>query len=381
MTLKNLSKNILAILLGISVSFFLLEGLLRIFQPVEYRVKGQKLKLPRDKKYRFTNDQTDKLDPIISTSRNHLGFRGEMPPKDFAGSLTIVAVGGSTTACEMISDGKTWCDLLAAQLKGKFGRVWLGNGGLDGTSTYGHLIFMEDYLIKMRPKVILFLVGANEIGLQDYSDWDREWLKKPVAGLLASWMAKLTNESEVLGYAINFYRYSQAKRLGLTHQIFDFAKLPPMDIPEEQAEAMLQAHQENYLPGLKRRLTRLIESCRENASEPVFITQPSVFGEVIDPATGAYLGQARAYGRNGKTLWRLLELYNDVVRNTAKSQGVAVIDLAREMPKSSEYYYDTYHFCNAGCVRVAEIIDRHLEPILTERYPQLKASQAAPGLR
>ena len=31
---------------------------------------------------------------------------------------------------------------------------------------------MEDYLIKMRPKVVLFLVGANDIGLGAYSDWD-----------------------------------------------------------------------------------------------------------------------------------------------------------------------------------------------------------------
>lgn len=374
--LSKFSKNILAILLGVLISFILLEGLLRIFQPIEYRVKGNKLKLPRDKKYQFTNDKTDKLDRVIATSRNHLGFRGEMPPKNFAAHVTIIAVGGSTTACEMISDGKTWCDILAHKLKSTFGPVWLNNAGLEGNSTYGHLILMEDYLIKMRPKVVLFLVGANDIGLGAHSDWDREFMRKPKTNLLAAFTEKLINESEVLGYAINFYRYSKAKRAGLTHQIFDFANLTAVDLPQAKVDASLQSHQDNYLKPFKQRLTRLMEISRENSIEPVLITQPSVFGEVIDPATGADLGRASTYALNGKTLWQLLELYNDAVRTTALKQEVLLIDLAREMPKSSAYFYDTYHFSNAGCVEVAEILAKTLKPFLEERYPQLKAHRA-----
>ncbi len=374
---RNLGKNFLAILIGVSLSFVLLEGLLRVFQPIEYRVKGHKLKLPRDKKYQFTNDKTDKLDRLISTSRNHLGFRGEMPPKDFADYLTIVAVGGSTTACEVISDGKTWCDLLAARLKARFGRVWLGNAGLDGTSTYGHLVMLEDYVVKIRPKVVLLLVGANDIGLGAYTDWDRTFMKKPKADWWGALTERLLSDSEVLGYAVNFYRYARAKRLGLTHQIFDFAHLPPTDLSQAKAETILQSHRVQFLPPFQKRLTKLIEVCREHGMEPVLITQPSVFGEGRDPATGIDLGRASTYTLNGQTLWRLLELYNGVTRSTARQQGVELIDLAAEMPKDSTYYYDTYHYTNAGCARVAEIIDLHLEPFLAKEYPDLKARQAS----
>jgi hypothetical protein len=52
----------------------------------------------------------------------------------------------------------------------------------------------------------------------------------------------------------------------------------------------------------------------------------------------------------------VLELYNDVVRNIAAAHQVGLIDLKREMPKRTEYYYDLYHFTNAGCQKVAEII-------------------------
>lgn len=369
---KNLGKNILAIILGVSISLVLLEGLLRIFQPIPYHVKGNKIKLPRDKKYQIINDKTGKLDKIIATSRNHLGFRGEMPPLDFAGSLTIVAVGGSTTACEYISDGKTWCDLLAGKLRKHFKDVWVNNAGLDGVSTFGHLVLMKDYLIKMRPKIVLFLVGANEIGLSDYSVWDRRDFKKPLAGLIAPYMEKLINSSEVLDYALNFYRYYRAKRIGLLNQIYDFTQLQPVNMSVEKVNSLLQLHKEKYLSPYTERLTSLIKICRDNSLEPVFITQPLVFGGGIDPVTGVDLGKVGPQAINGKTLWQILELYNQALRNTAAAQGVFLIDLAREMPKTSEFFYDNYHFTNAGCAVVASIIDQHLEPFLGQRYARFK---------
>jgi hypothetical protein len=51
-----------------------------------------------------------------------------------------------------------------------------------------------------------------------------------------------------------------------------------------------------------------------------------------------------------------------------------VIDLAREMPKSSRYYYDLMHFSNEGNDRLAAIVARELTPFLAEKYPNfLKA--------
>jgi len=376
-SLRNIGKNILAIFIGITISFVLLEGLLRIFQPIEYRVKGNKITLPRDKKYQIINDKTDKLDKVISISWNHMGFRGEMPSRNFPEYLSIIAIGGSTTECTLISDGKTWCDILANKLKSRFSPVWLNNGGLNGATTFGHIIFMEDYLVKIRPKVILFLDGANDIGLMAPWEYEQQHFKKPLTGWLASGWEKLIDESEVLGYALNFYRYSKAKRMGLTHPILNFPHLKHVEIPPEKEQASLREHQEKYLKAYAQRLNRLIELCRDNGIEPVFITQPTVFGDLIDPATGTDLAKAESWGWNGKVLWEILELYNDVVRTSAAQHHVYMIDLAKEMPKNTKYYYDTYHFTNAGCQRVAEIIDKHLEPFLAEKYPQYTVKNLA----
>jgi hypothetical protein len=361
---KLIVKNILAVFIGLLLSFTLLEGLLRIFQPIEYRVKVNKIWLPRDRKYQFTNDKTDKLDKIISTSRNYLGFRGEAPPKNFAAHLTIIAVGGSTTACELISDHKTWCDILAVKLKSQFNSLWLNNAGLDGHSTYGHIVLMEDYIIKIKPKIVLFLVGANDVGLETARIYDKEQLKKPTTGLIMPLLENLVNKSEVLSYGINFCRFFKAKRKGLIHTVWNFNEVKQLDIPAEKVQLIILEQKQKYLPPYAERLNKLIQISRQNAIEPVLITQPLLFGDLVDPTNRFNLAKVNTIGWNGKVLWQVLELYNDVTRNIAAEHHVGLIDLAREMPKKTEFYYDIYHFSNTGCQKVAEIIYQHLYPLL-----------------
>ena len=155
-------KNVLALFLGIVLALMVLEGLIRIFEPIEFRVRGNKLQLPVNRKWVVRTHGVPGLDAVIDHRTNWLGFRGENPPKNFADYLTIFAVGGSTTHCRNISEGKTWAALLGEKLKKSFPNLWINNAGIDGQTTFGHLILMEDIIVKLRPKVVLFLVGAND---------------------------------------------------------------------------------------------------------------------------------------------------------------------------------------------------------------------------
>ena len=59
---------------------------------------------------------------------------------------------------------------------------------------------------------------------------------------------------------------------------------------------------------------------------------------------------------------KILELYNDVIRSD--SARILVIDLARKMPKNSEYYYDFIHFTNKGAEKVADILASELKGVI-----------------
>lgn len=47
-----------------------------------------------------------------------------------------------------------------------------------------------------------------------------------------------------------------------------------------------------------------------------------------------------------------------------------VVDLAKEMPRNSKYYYDFHHFINEGAEKVAEIIYNRVHPYLVQKYDQ-----------
>jgi hypothetical protein len=77
--------------------------------------------------------------------------------------LSVVAIGGSTTECSALNNGKDWPALTNASLHSKFSKLWLNNAGFGGHSTFGHLYLKREYVSSISPKVILYLVGINDV--------------------------------------------------------------------------------------------------------------------------------------------------------------------------------------------------------------------------
>lgn len=363
MVLRNTINNFSSLLFGCLVGLAILEVLLRIYTPFEMRFKPDRIVLPVNKRYVFSNQEKfpTKLPPTTVHTKNGLGFRGAPPPANLADYLTIITIGGSTTECFYLSDGKTWPDLLGAKLARDFPRVWINNAGLDGATTHRHLILLEDYVVKLKPKLALFLVGINDVGVGDIQDRP----DRSLGGRLKS----LTNKSEVYSLGLNIYRYLVAQKRGLHHVEVDLKGQGSLVVSEEVQRETRRKYQDDSLKYYRARLERLIRVCRTHGIEPVLITQPTLYGPGIDPATGVDLAKIKlGENLNGALMHAVVELYNDTLRQVGAEEGVPVIDLAREMPRNSAYYYDYLHYTEAGAVEVAEIVSRELRPLLTKGF-------------
>ncbi len=370
--IKNILKNLGVLLAGCLVALLILEGLLRIYNPLEIRFWPNRIVLPVNKHYIINNvGKFTKLPPTTIHTKNSLGFRGAPPPHNFGNYLTIVTVGGSTTECFYLSDGHTWTDLLGRELSHDFNRLWINNAGLDGATTYRHLILMEDYIDKLRPKVVLFLFGINDVGTGDIAAEETE---KQEGHYLRDLWRDVLYRSEVYCLEQNIYHYLIAQRRGLRHQEINLRKVEVLDhIPEAKAQKILQKYQTTSLPYFAARVEKLIKVSRDHGIEPVFITQPTLYGPGVDPVTGVNLATVRLRNHlSGGLMFKIVNLYNDVTRQEAQKHGVLLIDLAREMPRDSAYYYDYLHYTEPGATEVAAIIDRHLDPWLARRYPAFK---------
>jgi hypothetical protein len=359
----------------VALGVLLLEACLRVYNPLPFRLKGDTIVLPVGQVYRFDNHGTRKLDPITTHTKNSLGFRGPDPSRDFDRRLTVLTIGGSTTESLFLSDGKTWTDGLARRLATVAPDVWVNNAGLDGQSTYGHLVLLDSMVVKLRPKIALFLVGTNDIALDRANTHDgsltatRSGLDRVRAAVLA--------HSAVASLGQNLYRAFDTHKRGFGHSELDLRTAPHLVLDDSVVAKTLEK-QGSYLRAYRERLARIVQVCRANQIEPIFVTQPALFGESVDPVTGVDLRTVQVNGRgNGAAEWKLLERYNDVTRETGADEDVLVIDLARDMPKDSRLFYDFLHFTNEGSVVVADIVFRHLCPHVVTRFGLSATCRAA----
>jgi lysophospholipase L1-like esterase len=381
--LRSLFLNLITFVVSCVIALALLEVLLRVHNPFQARIKGNRIVLLTNKTYKIKNDVIPTLDPVVAVTRNSLGFRGPNPPADFAKQLSIVSIGGSTTQCFFLSDDKTWTARLGAHLQPAFHDLWINNAGLDGHSTYGHLVLLEDQIVKLHPKVAVFLIGANDVGRDPEGEFDAENVKGSVYFRSPTAFVKsLSPYSEVASLVAGLYRSANAYKHGLMHERVNVKDFHPIGFlpPDAEEKYLAKYASPHYLTGFEERIGKLISICKANGILPVLITQPRLEGDAIDDVTGVNLGSIElGPGRNGKMAWDLQEVYNDVTRRVGRQQNVQVIDLARRLPKSSRNFYDFVHFTNAGAEAIGEILAEDLCPTLKSQFPANATAAACPA--
>ncbi len=349
-----------------AVTVLAMEIILRFYYPFQRKIMGNQWKLSTNVVYHLKNSNNPRLDPVVVNARNSIGFRGENPSSYIDSQLTLLTVGGSTTACTYLTEGKTWTDILGKKLQEQFPAAWINNAGLDGHSAYGNVNFLYHYLpvLHFKPRVILFLVGANDIDRNDAGSADTALTR---AGMARRW---LENNSETVNFFLDVKRSLYPMNIFRGNPAWDFTNFKTVFLTQQYIDSALQK-QEAILAAFKNRLNDMAVLCQKNDILPVFITQPLVFGDGTRKGGSPYLDFHECHpNENGQLLWKKLALYNEVTRQTAQEKKLHCIDLAGQLPKDTLYFYDMVHFTNAGAQKVAEIIYKDLNQYLLKALPQ-----------
>ena len=362
MAVKKRLRALSYILFLLLFTFLAAEMLLRIYNPFPSRIKGDKVILPANQTYYYHNKKVSSLDKEIRIRYNSLGFQGPEKPANYDSCLSIVTVGGSTTACMYISTENTWPTLLSNRLSNSFSNVWLNNAGRDGHSSFGHMFMLRDHLLKLHPKVIIFLTGINDV--------DRTDLSAHEDSVSRSFRQFALRNSEVLNVVVAYLRNNKAISLGLLSEFADFKvkKFDMLTLSEDTIRHALKL-QQPLVNGYERRMRALIDTCLRNNIKPVLVTQPILCGNITDRLSGLDLARVKIVpGMNGELWSRKLDMYNAVVKRLAQEYGLLCIDLAAMLPKSTKYYYDFVHYNNAGTHKIVELMAPQLEAYLKNEF-------------
>ena len=348
-------KRFLKICVFVFLVIACLEFTLHIYNPFSSRVKNGEIILPKNTKYSVELPNYPGLDTQLIHNKNSLGMRG--PELNGSEKLKIICMGGSTTECFYLNDGKDWPGVLGNKIKKDYPNSWLNNAGMDGQSTFGNIQMLKQYIVSLKPNYILLMCGLNDMGLDAPSNFDEN----------KSLFTKIYNFLEIPSTVLNIIRDGKAKESGLNHKfIADISKSERLQMDDTAIVKRLIKEQE-FISAYVKRLDEFAKICRVNNIKLIFISQSILFSDEKDLYTNTYLGDIKTGQINGKTRGYISKLYNKLTFDFAETQKIPYINLNARLPKDSRFFYDGYHFTNDGSEITAgiifdEIISKNLIP-------------------
>lgn len=347
------------------------ETALALVIPAGWRLWGDRAVLPASVEQTIRGGQASGLDRPISVWHNSLGFRG-LEPGLLRPALQVIAIGGRCTASPLQSDDKDWPHLVESRLRSTYPTLSITNAGVSGLSTFGLTALLEEGAVPLAPRIVLILPGLEDLGRLEPTKRDKAMETAAGSG---GWpravLRRAARRSALVATALALSRTQVAPPFAGANVVrFELGARPQLEVDAESVRRAAEDHRLHFVPAYRERVAKLVRLSREAGAEPVLLTQPALYGPGTDERSGVALeGVAvdEEAGLSGAEAWAVLEAYNDALRSLAAEEGVSVIDLARQLPKSSNLFHGFVDFTNLGAERAAEIVAAELPALLTRR--------------
>jgi lysophospholipase L1-like esterase len=302
--------------------------------------------------HRGVSDFDPGYERVLFVRINRHGLRGEplVMPKA-AGTRRVVALGGSTTFGYSVDDHEAWPSRLASTLGPGYEVL---NAGRPGATTYRNFAYLRDHLLRLDPDVLILYEGFNDMwravrrhaGEQaDYGIVDEGLPPTPGAldqgdPLPWAWRVSLLGDrgARWIGHRLGAWRPSWPE--------------PPVGGgPFEFDPAIVSIYEKN--------LAAMVRLGRAHGVQPVLATFAACDDAALPPAE---IERRMSYVTreipqlDPVTALRAMELYREVTRRVARTEGVPLVDLAVVLPKDLRAFTDTVHFTPEGERAVAEAL-------------------------
>lgn len=338
---------------------------------------------------------------VAETARfttNDIGLRGPSLPRE-AKLFKIVAVGGSTTECQVLDDSKEWPHLVMEGLNNRQKNlpVWLANAGVGGHTTVHHLMVLKSLPVFKQVDMVILLFGLNDLGAslaygggptQAQLEMDTERFRQAMVGFGQRGFYHPEYKR------LRLYQYAERAKTNLVGKI----RPPSISGSIGSWEWMEKWRRRRAtgklvpLPDLhvgldeyRQRVGRIVDQCRALQVRCLFLTQPVHWRKGLSPEEEASLwtgwigplgSDLRSLPSNGPTasgvgyvsaaeLETAMNAYNRVLLELCQEKGLECFDLAKTIPKNATVFYDDDHYTEAG----ARIVADHLLDYLLANPP------------
>lgn len=368
-------KKLLVLFISSAVCLVISELFLQFFFPIDDPYKDfKKIKYgfiyseyPKD--FQIFTQPEEGLPGMDSKVRqfstNYYTFRGDLlsnpKPED---EFRIIAIGGSTTENFYLDDQETWTRILQNSLASKFKNksIKVYGAAKSGDRMDNHIAMLAQRAIHLQPDIIILLVGVNDL-LTNSTGYDPYHFPAEVELTTGRILKLFTTEFQIPRYIHKFV--SNLKGVSKDKDLLQ--RVPLKSDFKEKAAFAKSAPETSDKPVFKDKaykedLKTFIGIAKLNNVQLVLITQSTSWNSKVDPKTKDW--HWLLY-RNGKfyredVMDQSMEMVNDITKKTGEQEKVPVYDLANNMPKSLEYFYDDVHFNVKGAKKFGEDLSKFL---------------------
>jgi lysophospholipase L1-like esterase len=265
---------------------------------------------------------------------NRYGLRGpDFPERPPRGELRVVLLGASTImGTYAASDESTSSARLARMLGSSRGNARVINAGVAGLTVEDQSVLLQRRLLGFRPDVLIWYPGLNDFGCRarpSRGSAPVRWQMPPVP----TWMILPDLVTKNTGWL----RGSRA-----TNSLLE----PSVDLAK-----------------LEHDLRTGIRIARESGVRVELVTSARNFSAAMDPAdavrrAASALDVRPCYSASG--LASAAEVYDGILRRVASTEGVGLVDAAKELGTEPGFYGDSTHLSSEGEKRLAALIHRSM---------------------
>lgn len=309
---------------------------------------------------KFTFKSTEGLigiDSITTFSLNNFGYRGDSlkNPKP-SNEFRIFLVGGSTTECLYIDDRKSVEAQLQESLNNKNTTfdIKVFNAGKSGDFSTDHLAMISHRINHLEPDLIVLFLGINDfkrtLSNHSYIQMPKKKLKKNILIDFLAAYSQLMRRFIVFknNFSVNPQHVVITQETNYKDLVKKTKAMPVVDsIPYFSTKFF------------KNNLKSIIGICQTNEVQLVLVTQATTWNSTVSNRIRDFHWMTAV--KDGirykePALEKSINVFNDDIREIGQKEDVYILDLAKKIPKSEEYFYDDCHFNNNGVTYYSDLL-------------------------
>lgn len=274
--------------------------------------------------------------------------------------LRIVFLGGSSTECLYVDEQNRFPAVVGTLLGQRTGlKVNSYNAGRSGNNTLHSINILLNKVVPVEPHIVVMMHNINDLITLFYekSYWNPNPERSPLIV-----MRREGSLHSLMREAKNYFFPKLYVRL---MAIFSRKKIFKTDEFAHLRGTKLVINREFIIDEFSKNLETFIYICKGRKIMPVLMTQQNRFTERPDIFIREMVSkQLSTVGANYDDWVEVYHKLNDVIREVGDKNNILVIDLAREVPSTSEFIYDPIHLNDKGCRFVGNIVSNELSKLI-----------------